>query len=84
MNKYPEAASVVQQVYKVLSDFEKLARCTPAEVAESSEWTSIVNCLEENRATFCKILARKLLFSSMYAITLNELKAILKVSAQAG
>jgi hypothetical protein len=41
--KYPEAASVVQQVYKVVS-----AGCTPAEVGESSEWTSVVNSVEEN------------------------------------
>jgi hypothetical protein len=34
MNKYPEAASVVQQVYKVLSDPENIARCTPAKVGE--------------------------------------------------
>jgi hypothetical protein len=37
MNKCPEAASVVQQVYKVLSDIENLARCTPFKVGESSE-----------------------------------------------
>jgi hypothetical protein len=74
-------------MYKVLNDFENLARCTPAEVVESSKWTSIMNSLEENRAAFCKTLGGKLLFSalySMYAVTLNELKAILKVSAQAG
>jgi hypothetical protein len=39
MNKYPEAASVVLQAYKVLSDIENLAGCTPAKVGESSEWT---------------------------------------------
>jgi hypothetical protein len=31
-NKCPEVASIVQQVYKVLSDTENLARCTRAEV----------------------------------------------------
>jgi hypothetical protein len=36
-NKYPEAASVVQQVYEVLSDIEILAECTPAKMEESSE-----------------------------------------------
>jgi hypothetical protein len=35
MNNYPEAASVVQQVYKVLSDTENLARCTTAEVGKA-------------------------------------------------
>jgi hypothetical protein len=35
MNKYPEAASVVQQVYKMLSDNENLARCTLAKVGKA-------------------------------------------------
>jgi hypothetical protein len=47
MNKYPKAASVVQQVYKVLIDIENLARCTLPKVGESSEWTSVVNSAEE-------------------------------------
>jgi hypothetical protein len=84
MNKYPETASVVQQVCKILTDIENLAGCTPTEVGESSEWTSIVNSMEENRANFCKGLDGKQLFSavySMYVITLNEMKAVLKVSA---
>jgi hypothetical protein len=50
--KYPEADSIVQQVYKVLSDIKFLAKCTPAKVGESSEWTSIVSSAEENRANF--------------------------------
>jgi hypothetical protein len=29
MNKYPEAASAVQQVHRVLSDIENLTKCTP-------------------------------------------------------
>jgi hypothetical protein len=53
-NKYPEAASVVKQVHKVISDIEILAKCTPARVGESSQWTNIVNGAEENRAKFCK------------------------------
>jgi hypothetical protein len=47
-NKYPEAASVVQQVHKLLSDIEILAGCTPDKVGKSSEWTSIMNSAEEN------------------------------------
>jgi hypothetical protein len=46
-----------------------------------------VESAERNRANFCKILDRKPLFSAlygMYTVTLNELKAVLKVSAQAG
>jgi hypothetical protein len=86
-NKYPEAASVVQQVYIVLSDNEILAKCTQAKVGEGSEWTSIVSSAEKNRANFCKILNGKPLFSALYGtytLTLNELKAVLKVKAQAG
>jgi hypothetical protein len=48
---------------------------------------SIVSNAEENRANFCIILEGKPLFSALYGIytlTLNELKAILKVNAQAG
>jgi hypothetical protein len=74
-------------VYKVLSDIEILAKCTPAKVGESSEWTSILSSAEENRANVCKILEGKPLFSALYGIytvTLNELKAVLKVNAQAG
>jgi hypothetical protein len=56
-NKYQEAASVVQQVYKVLSDIGNLARCTLAKVGESSESTCIVNSVEGNRANFCKASA---------------------------
>jgi hypothetical protein len=86
-NKYLEAASVVQQVYKVLSDIENLAVCAPVEVGESSEQTSIVNSAEENRANFCKALIGKPLFRalySMYMVTLNEPKAVPKANAQAG
>jgi hypothetical protein len=86
-NKYPAAASIVQQVHKVLSDIENLAGCTQARVEESSQWTCIVNSAEENIGNFCKDLDRKLFFSALYykhMVTLSELKSVLKVSAQAG
>jgi hypothetical protein len=54
MNKYPEAASVMQQVCKVLSNIEILAGCTPAKVGEGSQRISIVKSAEENRTNFCK------------------------------
>jgi hypothetical protein len=79
MKKYPEAGSVVQQVHKVLNEIETLARCTPAKVGESPEWTTIMNSAEENRTNFCKGLDGKPLFSThycMYTVTLNELKAV--------
>jgi hypothetical protein len=46
-----------------------------------------VNSAEENRANFCKVLDGKRLFSTLYGtytVTLKELKAFLKVNAQAG
>jgi hypothetical protein len=49
------AASVVQQVHKLLNGIEILAGCTQAKVGESSEWTSIVKSAEENRAKFAKL-----------------------------
>jgi hypothetical protein len=83
MNKYPEAASIIQQLYKLLRDIENLARYILAKVGESSEWMTIVNSAEENRANFCKILDEKPLSSAlygMYIVALNELKSVLKMS----
>jgi hypothetical protein len=87
MSKYPEAASVLQQLYKVLSDIENLAGCTLAKVGGSYDCTSAVNSTQENRENFCKGIDGKPHFSAlydMYTVTLNELKAALKVSGQAG
>jgi hypothetical protein len=42
---------------------------------------------EENKANYCKILVQKTLFSAWYdtcTVTLNELKAVLNASSQAG
>jgi hypothetical protein len=54
-SKYPEAATVVQQVYKILSDIEILSGCTRSKLRESSECASIVKSAEENRKTFVKV-----------------------------
>jgi hypothetical protein len=46
-----------------------------------------VNSAEENRAILCKYLVGKPLFNALYGVhivTLKELKALLKVTAQAG
>jgi hypothetical protein len=43
--------------------------------------------VEENRVNFCMVLDGKPLFNtlySMYIVTLNDLRAVLKVGAQAG
>jgi hypothetical protein len=69
----------------VISDIEILAKCTLDRVGESSQWTTIVNGLEENRAIFCKFLDGKPLFSAlygMYTVTLKELQAVLKGNTQ--
>jgi hypothetical protein len=87
MNKHPEVASVVQQVYKELSDNENLAGFTPAKVGERSECASVGSNAEENRANFCKAVVGKSLFSALYCkyiVTLNQLKAVLNVSPQEG
>jgi hypothetical protein len=51
MNKYIEAASVLKQAYKVLSDIDTFARCTPAKEGEALTGTSA-----ENRVSFCEAL----------------------------
>jgi hypothetical protein len=87
MNKYPGAASVPQQLYKVLNDIENLAGYTSAKVARSYECTSTINSTQENRENFYKGIDGKPLFSvlyDMYTATLNEMKAALKVSGEAG
>jgi hypothetical protein len=86
MNKYPEAASVVKHVYKVFSDIEILAKCTPAKVRESSDWITIVSIAEEN-SKLLQNCRREAAFSALYGIytlILNELKAVLKVIPHAG
>jgi hypothetical protein len=71
----------------VLRNIGNLARYTPDKVGESSEWTTVVNSAEENTANLCKILNGKPPFSAlygMYTVTLNELEAAVRVSAQIG
>jgi hypothetical protein len=70
-NKHPEAPSLVQQVYKVLSDIEYPAGCTPAKVGETFEWTSIVNA-GENRVNFYKALDGKPIFSALYGMACTQ------------
>jgi hypothetical protein len=68
-------------------DIEDLARYTPPSVAESSDWTSVVDSAEENRANYFKALSGKTHFSApygTYTVMLNALKAILKASTQPG
>jgi hypothetical protein len=85
-NKYPEAASIVR-VHKMISDIVILAKSTLTGVEKSSQWTTIVNSAEENRAKFCTFLDGKPLFSALYGtytVPLKKLQAVLKVNAQTG
>jgi hypothetical protein len=68
MNKYPDGASIVRQIYKILSDIENLAGCMLAKVWESSEWASIVNIAEEKTVNFRKALNGKPHSSALYGM----------------
>jgi hypothetical protein len=54
-NKFPDAASAVPQVCRILGNIQKLSRYTLAKVGESSEKSSIVKSEEENKVTFVKV-----------------------------
>jgi hypothetical protein len=63
-----------------------VAGYTPVAVG-SAKWTAIVSDAEENRASYCKTLSGKILFSVLYGaytVTLNELQTLLKASTSAG
>jgi hypothetical protein len=84
--KYPDADSLMKQVFKVVCDIENLAGYMPALAGDSREQTSIVKTANENRASYCKALTRTTLSSALYStytVMLNQLKVILKASTQA-
>jgi hypothetical protein len=86
VQQYPDADAQLKQLFNVLGDIEDVARHTSASVRESAEWAAIVNAAEENGPNYCKALHGKTLFSALYgtyAVTLDELKAMLKVSTLA-
>jgi hypothetical protein len=71
----------------VLCSIEDLVSCIPTSVGKTEEWAAIVSSAEDNRESYCKALRGKTLFSALYgnyAVTLNELKHVLKASSQAG
>jgi hypothetical protein len=87
LRQYPDAASSVKQLFKVLCELEDLSSFTPLSVGQSEEWAAITSSAEENRENFCKVLRGKTLFSALYGIytvTLNELKCLVKSSSQKG
>jgi hypothetical protein len=58
----------LEQLFKVIRDMEEMARYTPASVAESEQWSTIVNTSEDNTQNFCKVLNGKNLFSALYGM----------------
>jgi hypothetical protein len=87
IGQFPDAHAQLRQLFQVLCDIEDVAGYPPALVGESEQWSSIVNAAEENRQNFCKALSGNTLFNALYGIytvALQELKAVLKASNQAG
>jgi hypothetical protein len=86
VQQYRDAHAQLKQLPKLLGDIEDVAGDTPASVGEIAEWAAIVNAAEENRASYCKGLHGKTLFSTLYGtytVILDELKDLLKASTQA-
>jgi hypothetical protein len=87
INRDPDAAPCMQQLFKVLCYIEDLASSTLASVGVSVKWAAIVRLDEDNREIYSKALRGKALFSALYGtytVILNELKTVLKASSQAG
>jgi hypothetical protein len=84
---YPDADKQYRLLFKTLCDIENVAGYTPVEVGESAEWTAIVSAAEDNRASYCKAVSGKIMFSVLYGtytVALNEFKILLKASTSAG
>jgi hypothetical protein len=87
VQQYSEADAQQKQLFKLLGGIEDVARHIPASVGESEEWAAIVKAAEENSTSYCKGLRGKPLSSALYgtyAVTLQELKAVLKARTLAG
>jgi hypothetical protein len=85
IQQYPDADTRYRLLYKTVCNIDDVAGCTPAAVGESAKWTPVVNTAEDNRASNCKALSGKVLFTlyGTYTVALNELKSILKASNSA-
>jgi hypothetical protein len=53
VGKYPDAASPVRQLFKVLCNIEDLAGWMRASIVENMEWAAIVSSAEENQSSYC-------------------------------
>jgi hypothetical protein len=85
--KYPDATPAIKPLFKVLCNIEDLVGFTPALLGQSGEWAAIISSAEESCENYCKALRGKTLFSTLYrtyTVTLNELKAVLKINHHTG
>jgi hypothetical protein len=83
--QHPDAEEQLRQLFKVLSDIEDVAGYSQKSIGESQEWANIVSTIEDNRASYCKALSGKPLYSALYGsytVTLTELKGLLKASVR--
>jgi hypothetical protein len=83
--QHPDAEEQLRQLFKILYDIEDVAGHTQKSVSESQEWTDIVSAVEENRASYCKSLSGKTMYSALYGfytVTLNELKGLIKANVR--
>jgi hypothetical protein len=87
IEQYHDADTQYKLLYKNLCDTEDVTGYTPAAVGESAGWKEIVSTAEDNRASYCKALSGKVLFSALYGtytVAFKELKSILKASNSTG
>jgi hypothetical protein len=55
-----------RRLFKIICDIEDVASYTPAAIGESAERTAIVSAPDDNKASYCKALTGKALFSVLY------------------
>jgi hypothetical protein len=84
IQKYPDAAGVMERVHRVLVDITNLAGRTPNSVGQSSKWNEIVETAAEESRNFLQLFFGRPLYSALrgvYAMVLNDLKGVLQESA---
>jgi hypothetical protein len=60
VNIYPDAASLLKLLFKIIYNIEDLTNYTPDSVGESYKWTAIVSTAEENAANYCSLNGKSL------------------------
>jgi hypothetical protein len=66
LSEHPDAEEQLKQLLKVLYDIEDVAGYTSTSVGESKECTNTVRMVMGNRASYCKALYGKNLYSALY------------------